>query len=95
MNTTRINGSILYHDVPNLGPGVAENVVATIGRYAVLASLSHLPPITLAGPEFGKPWNEIAAVTGCSGTSGPSDEELRNGGEMYTCLFLEIGNQRR
>src|SRR4030095_7538228 len=89
MNKTEIEGLTVYHEVSRLGPGVADNVIAMIKRNAALVSLAHIPPITLSGGAFAKPWDELIKIEGCLGNSGPSDEELRTG-STYECLFLKV-----
>ena len=90
MHETQVDGLTFYHDVPALGPWVAKNIAAMILRYADLASLGHLPPITLSGIHFAKAWCEIVGIEGCMGNSGPSEEERKRGGLVYECLFLQL-----
>jgi hypothetical protein len=89
MNKTKIKSLTLYHEVDCLGSGVAKAVVTIINRYAALASLDNLPPISLSGSAFGRPWDEIKAIEGCSGNSGSGDEEERFG-ISYQCLSLSV-----
>ena len=90
LRTTSVAGLTLWHNVSNLGPGVGENVVALIKDYADRAGIEKLPPITLSGPGWDDSWQTLVTVDGCKGNSGPSDEELSFGEEMYTCLLIEL-----
>jgi hypothetical protein len=90
LQKTVIEGLTLYHEVPNLGSGVAENITAMIKHYGSLASRDQLPPVSLLGAAFAEPWDTLIEIEGCSGNSGPSDEELRNGSEWYECLALAV-----
>lgn len=90
LRTTSSAGLTLWHNVPHLGPGVGENVAALIKQYAGRAGLKNLPPITLSGPGWDSPWQNLINVDGCKGNSGPSNYELSAGGEMYWCLEIEL-----
>ena len=90
LRTTSTAGLILWHYVPRLGPMVAERISTLIKHYADRAALKELPPITLSGPGWDSPWQSLVTVQGCSGNSGPSDEELRMGGRMYQCLEITL-----
>jgi len=90
LRTTPIAGLTLWHNVPHLGPRVGENVAALIKQYAGRAGLKTLPPINLSGPGWDAPWQTLVTVDGCKGLSGPSNEELSAGGEMYWCLLIEL-----
>ncbi len=90
LKTTSVAGLTLWHDVPQLGTGVAENVVGLIKHYADGAALEEIPPISLSGSRWDAPWQTLVTVDGCIGNSGPSDVELLAGSEMYTCLEIRL-----
>ena len=87
---TTCEGQALHHVVPRLGNGVAEQIVALVGLYANRASLRDIPPITLQGTRWAQPWEELATVTGVSGNSGSSNEQVRAGVPSYTCFVLSL-----
>jgi hypothetical protein len=89
MTLTRVerDGLDLYYDVPALGDGVAEHVVSLIRLFADRAGLSDLPPITLQGEGWERPWAACAAHKGVGGQAGSSREEERHG-DHYTCFIL-------
>ncbi len=93
LRTTSVAGLTLWHNVPNLGPRVVENIAALIKGYASRVSLKELPPITLSGPGWDTPWQSLVTVEGCRGNSGPGDEELRMGGMMYHCLDIILPDE--
>src|SRR5215831_16629914 len=88
MNKRRIERLTLYHDVSRLGAGVAKGASGMIRRYADLASLEHLPLITLSGKQFAKPWSEIVETEGCSGNAAPSEEGLKRAATGTNVFFL-------
>ena len=90
LKTTSVSGLTLWHDAPQLGTGVAENVASLIRHYADRAALEEIPPITLYGLGWDAAWETLASVEGCAGNSGPSDAKLLTGSEMYTCLVIEL-----
>jgi len=94
LRTTSVAGLTLWHIVSNLGPGVGENVATLVKQYAGRAGLNDLSlidhSINLSGPGWDAPWQTLVTVDGCKGQSGPSNEELSGGGEMYWCLLIEL-----
>jgi len=90
VKSTVAGGFTLWHDVESVGAGVASNVARLVALYAERAALRDVPPITLSGPGWDAPWETVSGLEGCSGNSGPSDEELRQGVEPYTCLVVAL-----
>ena len=88
LTTTAAGDLTLWHTVPVLGAGVADNIGSLIKWYAQRAGLRDLPPTTLQGPGWDKPWEELVRVEGCGGNSGPSDEEVASEGVSYSCLVI-------
>jgi len=85
MKSTEFAGYTLYHnEVETLGPGVAENIVWLIGKYSQQTSLSNLPPISLLGPRWDAPWNEVKDHRGLFGNAG--DQRW-----TYKSLSFEFG----
>jgi hypothetical protein len=90
LHRTAAEGMVLFHpEVAALGAGVASGVAALIRKYSEAASVSDLPPITLAGEGWDKPWATISLLTGCAGESGPS-KEAEQAGVRYACLELSL-----
>ena len=90
-----LSGFNMHHDVETLGRGVADAVAGLIATYADRVALAQVPPITLQGPGWDAPWEKLREVDGCSGNSGPSDEEIRVGVEWYTCLVVALPQPNR
>ena len=89
LSKTVCEGLELRHEVARLGEGVAENVANLIHLYAHHASVGDVPPITLHGLAWQKPWAKIGAFVPMSGNAGSSFEEVARGA-VCKCLALEI-----
>ncbi len=91
LNKTVWEGLVLYHDVERLGEGVAEDVANLIRLYADRAGVRDLPPITLNGRTWQKPWAEVSGFIPVTGNAGSSREEEAHG-DVYKCLELCIAD---
>ena len=60
--TTQVGGLVVYHDVDELGPGVAEAASRLNQLYAGRAGLNaqNLPPITFYSAGWDAPWDEVS-----------------------------------
>ena len=92
MNKTVHAGFDLHHEAERLGDGVAENVANLIRLYAERASMRDVPPVSLTGAAWRKPWTEIRAFIPVRGNSGSTFEEEARGDD-YRCLALDIPNR--
>ena len=86
MNLTTLDGLDLYHEV-ELGPGVAVGVAKFISTYAARAGVRSLPPITLEGEFWSRPWEEVVRWHGWYGETGPP-YDAEKAGVNYRVFWL-------
>jgi hypothetical protein len=70
---TKVGPTAIFHSVPTLGRGVAENVVGRLDLYltnAGLFGLSGLPCFSLEGDGWANSWEELLEQDGFTGAAG-------------------------
>src|SRR5262252_6803124 len=92
MNRTQSGALDVYHDVVELGDGVLSEFVSLIPMYAgrVGLSVEILPPVTLSGELWDRPWAELSGLR-FAGNAGPEWGSK----EQYRCLFFMVFQKAR